>query len=247
MAPASDGSDLRQQRGDAAGSRMSYRLIVGGRDTEASPTGTGNRAAELAPSDPPSSLDAGVLADSVLMRAVADGDSEAFARLIRVEAPRLTRFVAAMLSNLSEAEEVVQESLIRLWKGAGEWQPNGRIGTFLHQVAYRLSIDRIRRRRPHIDIDTLENQLEDWSPTPEHGLVRADDVRRVHEALDQLPERQRAAIVLAHFQELGQTEAAASMALSEHAYESLLARGRRRLRVLLAGQGEGDREEWSGS
>ncbi len=87
--------------------------------------------------------------------------------------------------------------------------------------------------------------LEDEAPSPERQLSRIEDVRLVHEALDRMPDRQRAVIVLAHFQELGQAEASAIMGMSEHAYESLLARARRRLRGLLAGQRDEDGEDWT--
>ncbi|ODT13578.1 MAG: hypothetical protein ABS35_37530 [Kaistia sp. SCN 65-12] len=177
------------------------------------------------------------------MRAVAVGEEGAFARLIAAEAPKLTRFVASILSDLSEAEEVVQEALLRLWKQAESWEPQARIGTFLHQVAYRIAIDRLRRRRPHVDIDGLDDVLEDEGPTPERHLAQKDDGRVVQAALDKLSERQRTVIVLAHFQELGQAEAADIMGIGEHAYESLLARARRRLRALLTGRDvEGQRE-----
>lgn len=234
---------------DAEMGAFSYRLIAGGqaRSSASARDAASARNEDLSPSDRTREAENAVILDGVLMRAVATGDGEAFSRLIRAEAPRLTRFVAAMLSSVAEAEEVVQESLIRLWKEAPTWQPQARIGTFLHHVAYRLAVDRLRRRRPQVDIDTMEDQLEDMDQTAEMGLVRADDVRRVHEALDRLPERQRAAILLAHFQDMGQSEAAAAMGLSEHAYESLLARGRRRLRVLLSGPTDEGREEWIGS
>ncbi|MBN9434520.1 MAG: sigma-70 family RNA polymerase sigma factor [Bosea sp.] len=192
-----------------------------------------------------SAADAAIRADDRLMRAVAAGDDEAFGRVITAESPRLTRFVAAVLCDLGEAEEVVQEALIRLWRNADGWEPRARIGTWLHQVAYRLSIDRLRRRRPHVDIDDLDDVLEDEAPSPERQLSRIEDVRLVHEALDRMPDRQRAVIVLAHFQELGQAEASAIMGMSEHAYESLLARARRRLRGLLAGQRDEDGEDWT--
>jgi len=192
-----------------------------------------------------SAADAAIRADDRLMRAVAAGDDEAFGRVITAESPRLTRFVAAVLCDLGEAEEVVQEALIRLWRNADAWEPRARIGTWLHQVAYRLSIDRLRRRRPHVDIDDLDDVLEDDTPSPERQLSRIEDVRLVHEALDRMPDRQRAVIVLAHFQELGQAEASAIMGMSEHAYESLLARARRRLRGLLAGQRDEDGEDWT--
>jgi RNA polymerase sigma-70 factor (ECF subfamily) len=215
---------------------MRYRLLAGGRADDGSgrdnPKG---RAQDLAGKD---DLDEGeaIRADHALMRAVAQGEDGAFARLIAGEAPRLTRFVASILSDLSEAEEVVQEALLRLWKGAESWEPQARIGTFLHQVAYRIAIDRLRRRRPHVDIDGFEDILEDEAPTPERQLQQQEDGRIVQAALDRLSERQRAVILLAHFQELGQAEAADIMGIGEHAYESLLARARRRLRSLLTGR-----------
>ncbi|MEJ1938905.1 sigma-70 family RNA polymerase sigma factor, partial [Nostoc sp. NIES-2111] len=100
-------------------------------------------------------------------------------------------------------------------------------------------------RRPHVDIDDLDDVLEDDTPSPERQMSRIEEVRLVQEALDRMPDRQRAVIVLAHFQELGQAEASAIMGMSEHAYESLLARARRRLRGLLAGQRDEDGEDWT--
>lgn len=220
-----------------------YRLILGGKFGEIAgdedPKGQTQIVAGL---DDPGD-DKAIRADHALMQAVADGEEGAFARLIGAEAPKLTRFVTSVLSDLSEAEEVVQEALLRLWKQAEGWEPNARIGTFLHQVAYRIAIDRLRRRRPHVDIDGMDDVLEDESPTPERHLSQMDEGRVVQAALDQLSERQRTAIVLAHFQELGQAEGADIMGIGEHAYESLLARARRRLRSLLVSQDGDERQE----
>lgn len=177
-----------------------------------------------------------VVADHELMRAVAAGDEGAFVRLTRAEAPRLLRFARAMLAESpAEAEEVVQEALVRLWETAEAWQPNGRVSTWLHQVVYRLSIDAIRRRKPSVEIGTLEGELEDGSPAADVLMARVDDVRLVQEAIARLPDRQRTALVLCHFQELGQAEAAAVMGVGESAYESLLARARRNMRSILSG------------
>jgi RNA polymerase sigma-70 factor (ECF subfamily) len=226
---------------------MRYRLLPGGRAGDAAGfEDWKGRAQALAGMDDPGD-DAAIRADHALMQAVADGEDGAFARLIAAEAPKLTRFVASVLSDLAEAEEVVQEALLRLWKQAATWEPQARIGTFLHQVAYRIAIDRLRRRRPHVDIDGFDDILEDESPTPERHLVRQDDGRIVQAALDKLSERQRTVIVLAHFQELGQAEAADIMGIGEHAYESLLARARRRLRSLLVGKDGEGRQEGRGS
>jgi RNA polymerase sigma-70 factor (ECF subfamily) len=178
-------------------------------------------------------------ADQATMAAIAAGDDRAFARLAAEETPKLLRFARTLLSGTAEAEEVVQEALLRLWRQADGWQPTGRVSTWLHQVTYRLCIDIIRRRQVSVPIEA-DIELEDEIPPPDAGLLRADDVRAVRAALAGLPERQRTALVLFHFQELGQAEAAAVMGVGERAFESLLARARRSLRNALSGAGDDD-------
>jgi RNA polymerase sigma-70 factor (ECF subfamily) len=180
-----------------------------------------------------------VHADQATMAAVATGDDRAFARLAAEETPRLLRFARTLLSGSAEAEEVVQEALLRLWRQAETWQATGRVSTWLHQVTYRLCIDIIRRRQAAVPIDS-DTELEDEIPAPDAGLMRADDVRAVRAALAALPERQRTALVLFHFQEMGQAEAAAVMGVGERAFESLLARARRGLRNALSEPGDDD-------
>lgn len=176
--------------------------------------------------------------DRMRLARVAAGDETAFAAIVADETPPLLRFAASILgSGLAEAEEVVQEALIRLWQQADTWQPDGRISTWLHRVTYHLAIDVLRRRRPSVEIAAMEDVLADEDPAPDARLIRVEDLRALRAALDSLPERQRTAVVLRHFQGLGQSEAAEVMDVSEAAYESLLARARRRLRTLLAEEG----------
>jgi len=184
------------------------------------------RSAEPPEQDP-------VSRDQVLMETVAAGDQTAFAILARAESPRLLRFARSLIAP-AEAEEVVQEALLRLWQQAETWQPQGRVSTWLHQVAYRLCIDRLRRRRPSVGIEEVQDDLEDPAPAPDQRLLRVAEADAVRAAIAALPERQRVAILLCHFQELTQVEASRVMEIGEEAYESLLARGRRRLRLLLA-------------
>jgi RNA polymerase sigma-70 factor (ECF subfamily) len=178
-----------------------------------------------------------VARDRMRLARTADGDDAAFAEIVAEETPRLLRFAATILgAGAPETEEVAQEALIRLWRQAETWTPDARISTWLHRVVYRLSIDALRRRRTAIDIGLVEETIVDDTLEPEASLIVAEDARALRAAVEALPERQRTAIVLCHFQGLGQAEAAAVMEVSEAAYESLLARGRRRLRALLAGQ-----------
>lgn len=171
--------------------------------------------------------------DLAEVRAIASGDSSAFRRLIDRESPRLLRFALGVLGSLDEAEDVVQETLLRLWENAATWTPEARVGTWLYRVCYNRCIDRLRRRRSFVD-DSALVELPDGAQPPDLQLVRNERARDVREAVARLAPRQRTAVLLFHFQDLPQREAAEVMGISEVALESLLARARRQMRRWLA-------------
>ena len=153
--------------------------------------------------------------------------------LVTRKLPRVLSLARRMLGELSEAEDVAQESFLRAWKQAPSWRPGqARFDTWLHRVTLNLCYDRLRRRRE--TPTEAPPERPDEGPSPDRGLEAADVGRRVEAALQKLPDRQREAIVLCHYQELGNIEAAALMGVSVEALESLLSRGRRALRAQLA-------------
>jgi RNA polymerase sigma factor (sigma-70 family) len=173
--------------------------------------------------------------DVDLVRRTAAGDNRAAAALIARHLPRITGLAARMLSDSGEAEDVAQETFLRAWKAAGRWREGeAMFSTWLYRVTTNLCLDRLRRRRetPHPDVGA---ELIDPAVGAEQGMALAERGQAVRMALDTLPERQRAAIVLCHFEELGNIEAAAILEVSVEALESLLSRGRRALRARLAG------------
>ena len=178
-------------------------------------------------------------AELLEVRAIAAGDSAAFQRLIDREAPRLLRFALGLLGNLDDAEDVVQDTMIRLWENAASWTPDARIGTWLHRVSYNRAIDLLRRRRAFVDESALV-EIVDNSELPDAAMVRSEAVLSLKDAIEKLPTRQRTAVLLFHFQEFSQREAANVMGVSEDALESMLARARRQLRRRLEGEGDGN-------
>lgn len=170
--------------------------------------------------------------DEELLSRVASGDPAAARALVGRKLPRLLSLAGRMLGDAQEAEDVAQEAFVRVWKQAPKWRPGAaRFDTWLHRVALNLCYDRLRRRRELAYAEPPEQA--DEGPGPDRGLQALDASRRVSAALQALPDRQREAIVLCHYQELGNIEAAAAMGVSVEALESLLGRGRRALRAAL--------------
>lgn len=171
--------------------------------------------------------------DEDLVRRVGQGDPAAIQAMVARKLPRMLALAQRMLNDSVEAEDVAQEAMLRAWKQAPRWTPGqARFDTWLHRVGLNLCYDRLRRRR-EVPTDSPPDR-PDEGPAPDRGLIAADTAHRVDAALAALPERQREAIVLCHYQELTNIEAAALMAISVEALESLLSRGRRALRLSLA-------------
>jgi RNA polymerase sigma-70 factor, ECF subfamily len=169
-----------------------------------------------------------------LMRLAGRGDARAFRSLSDHFLPKIVAYAQRLLGRAAEAEDVAQETFLRLWQHAARWSPDARLATWLFRVAHNLAVDRLRgRRERELGGDALESAMAEDRPS---GLLQRKQVASAVEgALLALPERQRAAIALCHYEGLGNPEIAAVLDVSVEAVESLLSRGRRALREQLTG------------
>jgi RNA polymerase sigma-70 factor (ECF subfamily) len=178
--------------------------------------------------------------DDALMARAGRGDKAAFAVLVRRHLARATAIAQRILGNRSDAEEVVQEALLRCWQKAPDWQPAGteasgqgsgeraQFATWLYRVLTNLCLDRKRRPQP-VELEAA-GEMPDTGDDGFASVQHSEQGRRVAAAMAKLPERQRAALALCYYEEMGNIEAAKALDISVGALESLLVRGRRALR-----------------
>jgi len=178
-------------------------------------------------------MDGGEASDEDLMLRIAEGDNRALRELMRRHMGRALRMAEGITRNGADADDIAQDTFLRVWKQAASFDPaRGRFVGWMCQIVTNLSIDRLRGRRTEpLDPDI---ELADPGPGAVDDLVAAEERAAVEKALAGLPERQRAALVLFHFEELSGREAAAAMNLGEKAFESLLTRARIAIRDRVA-------------
>lgn len=137
-----------------------------------------------------------------------------------------------MLGNDADAEEIVQEAMLRVWVTAPRWRPDAAFKTWLYRVTLNLCLNR-QRRKPFAPLDEACDP-PDPSPTAAEELERRETDRLVAKAIDGLPDRQRAAIVLTYYEGLSNAETASMLETTISSVEALLIRAKRTLRAELA-------------
>jgi RNA polymerase sigma factor (sigma-70 family) len=183
----------------------------------------------------------GETSDEALMVLYANGDRHAALALTQRITPRVLGYAARLLSgDRAEAEDVAQETMLRLWRVAPDWrQGETKVTTWAFRVATNLCIDRqrSRTRKRQMALDDAP-EVADAAPGAEARLQQAGRLVALEAALAELPDRQRQAVVLRHLEGMTNPEIAAIMEVGVEAVESLTSRGRRALSAVLAGRKE---------
>jgi len=178
----------------------------------------------------------GAASDRHLMARLAAGDREALAPLMERHYRRLYRIALGYLRQPDDALDVVQEAFVKAWENAARWDGSAEAGPWLTRIAVNQAIDRWRRNRRRaatfapLQDDDHDRSLTDGTQAPDRGVIGREAHERVARLLQTLPERQRAVVVLRHYQEMSLEEIAGALGMSLGTVKSSLHRALRRMR-----------------
>lgn len=195
--------------------------------------------------------------DAQLMLRVREGDTQSFALLLERHRGPVIHFIYRMVQNQPVAEELAQEVFLRVYRSRETYEPTAKFTTWLFRIATHLALNYIRDGKHEKIQDRLDGsgtvvnraaeeqadkngggsgqQIADQRQlTPEQSMVREARLAEIRQAIDALPEKQRAAVVMHKYQELGYAQIAGALGCSESALKSLLFRAYETLRSKLS-------------
>jgi len=170
------------------------------------------------------------------MLAFAQGQEDAFVQLYQRHRDRIVAFARRMLGDQAQAEEAAQDVFLKLYRARAGYEPRSRFSTFLYRIATNHCLNmqaRVERKLVRRDHE-VEDEPAPRSEGQHHALEQARLRDVLAAALDKLPDRQRAALLLVHYEGLSYREAAESIDVSEAAIKSLIHRARSAMMLELA-------------
>ncbi|MDQ7007392.1 MAG: RNA polymerase sigma factor [Acidobacteriota bacterium] len=175
--------------------------------------------------------------DAPLVRRAREGDLEAFAALVERYQRPLTAKALGCLRQVQDADDLVQETFLRAWRGLGSFREDSRFGPWLYRILRNLVVDRSRKAWREIEgAEEIARRAADGAPTPEEEMMSRDLAAQVQKALDALPEgRQREIFRLRFQQGLPIAEIAGRLGIHPGTVKVHIFRTARRLRRRLEG------------
>ena len=173
-----------------------------------------------------------------LLTDLRNREPDAFAYLFEHYSDKIYRLAISMLKQEAAAEGVVQDTFLRLIERLDQFEERSQLGTWLYRIAYNLTVDRLRKRKPELELGdepedgrlTAPVNLVDWQQWPENLLADAEVTAALDEAIAALPEKFRIVFVLREIEGLSTEETAEITSLSLSATKVRLHRARLFLR-----------------
>ncbi|MGT2502034.1 RNA polymerase sigma factor [Bradyrhizobium guangxiense] len=186
----------------------------------------------LAPDSTPDAADVVYDEDSELLDRLATGDEAAFRALVERHIDRAYAIALRIVGNAADAEDVVQDTMLKIWSHRGRWQHGrAKFSTWLYRVISNRCID--LRRKPRTENVETVPEVADGQPGAVEIIARNELNGMLETAMQRLPEQQRIAVIFSYHENMSNGEIAEVMDTTVAAVESLLKRGRQQLRQLL--------------
>jgi RNA polymerase sigma-70 factor (ECF subfamily) len=180
--------------------------------------------------------------DAELMLRVREGDDTSFALLLERHRGPVVHFLYRMVQNPSVSEELAQEVFLRVYRSRATYEPTAKFTTWMFRIATHLALNWVRdgkKEKGHESLDDqvvdgVDRQVRDRQPTIEQAMLQEVKMTEVRQAIDALPAKQRAAVLMHKYEELEYAQIARALNCSESAVKSLLFRAYESLRSRLA-------------
>ena len=188
--------------------------------------------------------EASAVSDAEVMLRVKAGDDAAFDYLVQKYRRPIISFMYRMAHNAATAEELAQEVFLRVYRSRANYEPSAKFSTWLYRIATNLGVNHARDTRHEraentLNLDEADSEtgqtpdLADKTPTVEEEILRRERLAAIRQKVEALPERQRMAVLMHKYQQMGYRQIAEVLKLSESATKSLLFRAYETLRTQL--------------
>ena len=169
------------------------------------------------------------------MARIREGDMEAFRLLVETHQARVIGTISKMLGSDAESEDLAQQVFIRVWKSASRYQPTAKFTTWLFRITRNLVFNELRRKRHIVEhSEEIPEPAERVEKEPDRLLLEGELQKAIQEAINELPETQRMAIILRRYEDMSYEDIAKVMETTVPAVKSILFRARAELRDRLA-------------
>ena len=178
------------------------------------------------------------------MLALKRGDRNAFDDLMRKYYPRILNFAHRLVGNRQLAEDLTQDTFMKVYKSAARYRPRSKFQTWLYTIAKNTCLNELRRKREQfVSLDEpldarvadLKKELPHPGADPAVEFLQKEKEQQVRAAVNDLPENQRIAVILKRYENFSYAQIAATLNVTDKAVKSLLSRAKVNLKNKLAG------------
>jgi RNA polymerase sigma-70 factor (ECF subfamily) len=174
--------------------------------------------------------------DQKLIDAIGKGDTKAYAQLVNRYKDLVYTLAIRMLKHREEAEEVAQDTFIKVFKSLEKFKVDSKISTWIYKLTYNTCLDRIKKNKKHLNdvaideftfnkLDTIDNALDNLIKEEKHTLIK--------NCINKLPEDSSALLTLFYFEELSLDEISKIINIEANTVKVKLFRARKKLAVIL--------------